>query len=130
MNEKPKSRGRMRISHLFSADELGIAIPEPHTKRAIRIFLDLASDDEHTAVIARATEMRNAVLLFQTVESVAESGYIYIYDRCGGNFYAVEFDGGKFDGFLTLSDYENLVAEYNLLDLVASPHLLPTYATA
>ena len=49
MKDKSKSRGRMRISYLFSADELGIAVPEPHTKRAIRIFLDLASDDEYSA---------------------------------------------------------------------------------
>ena len=44
---KDKSRGEMRIDLLFTSSEIGVSVPEPHSMRAIGIFLDVASGTDY-----------------------------------------------------------------------------------
>ena len=119
-----KSRGEVRITHLFNAQELGVLVPEPHPTRALRIFLDVASpSDEQPAIAPRVTRMPRAILLLQSVEGVAASGAIYLYVRDTGDFYMVEFNDGDNDN-LTIPEYEDLVREYGLVEYAACPDLI------
>lgn len=119
-----KSRGEVRITHLFNAQELGVLVPEPHPTRALRIFLDVASpSNEQQAIAPRVTRMPRAVLLLQSVEGVADSGAIYLYIRDTGDFYMVEFNDGDNDN-LTIREYEDLVQEYALVEYAACPDLI------
>src|ERR1700726_1043032 len=61
---KDKSRGELRIELLFTSSEIGVSVPEPHPMRAIRIFLDIASDTDYRAIAPRLTQMPKGVLLF------------------------------------------------------------------
>jgi hypothetical protein len=117
-----KSRGKVRLAHLFNAQELGILVPEPHPKRAIRIFLDVASPSDGLAIAPRITQMPKAILLFQSVDGIDASGAIYLYIRDTGDFYMVEFEGD--DDNLTIREYEELVKEYRLLEFAACPELV------
>ena len=118
-----KSRGEVRLSPLFNANELGILVPEPHPNRAIQIFLDVASPAGGTAIAPRVTQMPKAVLLLQSVEGVAACGAIYLYIRETGDFYMVDFDAGDNDN-LTTREYEDLVLEYGLIEYAACPELV------
>lgn len=124
-NGNDKSRGTVRIEHLFNADELGVSVPEPHPDRALRIFLDAASPAGHIAIAPRVTQMSKGVLLLQAVEGDPASGAIYIYNRDSGEFFMVTFDGGN-DDHLTIDEFELLVGEYGLLEYAARPDLINT----
>lgn len=116
----PRSRGEVRLTHLFNANELGILVPEPHPKRALQIFLDVASPSGGQATAPRVTQMPKAVLFLQSVEGVPASGAIYLYIRDIGAFYMVEFTGGDNDN-LTIREYEDLIQEYGLVEFAISP---------
>jgi len=118
-----KSRGRVRIEHLFNAEEIGVSVPEPHPDRALRIFLDAASPNGHIAIAPRVSQMSKGVLLLQAVEGEPASGAIYIYNRDSGEFLMVTFDGGDDDN-LTITEFELLVREYGLLEYAACPDLI------
>jgi hypothetical protein len=122
-NESSKSRGQLSIDRLFTADEIGISLPEPHPDRAIRIFLDLASPAECEAVAARSIHMPKGVLLLETPRDNPAGGAIYIYDREAGEFYIVSFDGDPAD-HLTVRQFEDLVGEYDLLRYASCPALM------
>lgn len=116
----PKSRGEVCLTHLFNANELGILIPEPHPKRALQIFLDVASPSGGQATAPRVIQMPEAVLFLQSVEGAPASGAIYLYIRDTGAFYMVEFSAGENDN-LTIREYEDLVQEYGLVEYAISP---------
>jgi hypothetical protein len=118
-----RSRGGVRVAHLFNANELGILVPEPHPNRAIQIFLDVASPADGRAIAPRVTQMPKAVLLLQSVEGVPACGAIYLYVRDTGDFYMIEFDAGDNDN-LTTREYEELVREYELIEYAACPDLI------
>lgn len=119
-----KSRGELQIWPLFNSREIGVSVPEPHTRRAIQIFMDRGSDEGYTAVAARISEMKNGVLLFQMIDGEPASGAIYIYDRITGDFYGVGFDDRHEDDDLTLGEFDTLAREYGLLEFAARPELL------
>ena len=121
-----KSRGALRIELLFTSTEIGVSVPEPHPMRAIRIFLDVASDTDYRAIAPRITQMPKGVLLFQMVADEPASGAIYILERESGNFYAVLFEGAREE--LTISDFESLAQEYSLLEYAAHPQLIQALA--
>ena len=52
-NPNNKSRGKITIERLFRAEEIGVSNPEQHPDRAIRIFLDVASDFGYKALMPR-----------------------------------------------------------------------------
>ena len=122
-----KSRGPLHIDLLFRSDEIGVSVPEPHTMRAIEIFLDVASDAGYRAIAPRLTQMPKGVLLFQMVANEPDSGAIYILDRESGNFYAVTFEEAR--GELTIREFEVLVREYGLLEYAVSPQLIQELAS-
>jgi hypothetical protein len=121
-DKKRKSRGRLRIEKLFSEKEIGILQPEPHTDRAVTIFLDDASDKNTTVVAPRLTFMPKGVLFLMAIEEEPAAGVICIYDRENGDFYSVIFDG-DYD-HISMTDYEKLVMEYGLLEYAAQPDLI------
>lgn len=124
MDDK-KSRGKVSLTRLFNAEEIGLLVPEPHPDRAVRIFLDVASPTGEQAIAPRVTQLPKAVLLLQSVEGDPASGAIYLYVRDTGEFYAVEFDAGDQD-HLTVPEYEHLVLEYGLIEYAARPELVLT----
>ncbi len=123
---KEKSRGKMRIDLLFTSSEIGVSVPEPHSMRAIGIFLDIASDTDYRAIAPRLTQMPKGVLLFQMVADEPASGAIYILIRDSGEFYAVTFEGASEN--LTIPEFESLVREYGLLEYAAHPQLIQALA--
>lgn len=104
-----------------------MSVPEPHTMRAIGIFLDVASGAGYRAIAPRLTQMPKGVLLFQMVANEPASGEIYILDRESGNFYAVTFENARED--LTIPEFEVLVREYGLLEYAVSPRLIQGLAS-
>ena len=123
---KDKSRGEMRIDLLFTSSEIGVSVPEPHSMRAIGIFLDVASGTDYHAIAPRLTQMPKGVLLFQMIADEPASGAIYILIRDSGEFYAVTFDGPSDN--LTVPEFESLVREYGLLEYAAHPQLIEALA--
>jgi hypothetical protein len=121
-----KSRGELQIGLLFTSSEIGVSVPEPHPIRAIRIFLDVASDTDYRAIAPRLTQMPKGVLLLQMVADEPASGAIYILIRDSGEFYAVTFDGPSDN--LTIPEFESLVREYDLLEYAAHPQLIEALA--
>jgi hypothetical protein len=114
-----KSRGVLRIDLLFRSDEIGVSIPEPHPMRAIQVFLDVASGEGYRAIAPRITQMPQGVLVLQSIANEPVSGEIYILDRDTGDFYAVTFDGAR--GEFTISEYDELVREYGLVEYLTQP---------
>lgn len=116
------SRGQARIERLFNAEDIGVAVPEPHPDRALRIFLEKSAPYGKTACAPRATHMRNGVLFLCSVVDTTPCGSIYIYSRNSGEFYLVGFAGDEDN--ITARDYEQLVQEYDLLEFAANVALI------
>jgi hypothetical protein len=123
---KDMTRGELRIERLFTSSEIGVSVPEPHPMRAIRIFLEIASDINYRAIAPRLTQMPKGVLLFQMVADEPASGAIYLLLRDTGEFYSVTFDGPSDN--LTIAEFESLVREYGLLEYAAQPQLIEALA--
>jgi len=65
------------------------------------------------------------VLLLQAVPDNPQSGAIYLYDREQQMFYFACFDQGR-DDSLSVSEFEQLVTEYDLVSWTANPARLTT----
>jgi hypothetical protein len=105
------SRGHLRFEPLFTTEELGL--PEhaniPHV---VKVFLAIGD-----GVAARWIEMPKCVLLLHTAGN-AQSGAIYLYDRECHMFYLGVFEHGRDDDELSTAEFEQLVAEYDLLGYI------------
>lgn len=123
MQTNAGSRGQVRIERMFNAEEIGVELPEPHPDRALRIFLDKAAPHDKSACAPRISQLPKGVLFLSGVDGELASGCIYIYSRDSGEFYLVGFAGGDEDN-LTLTEYEQLVHEYGLLEYAARAHLI------
>lgn len=110
------SRGTLSFHRLFSIEELGFRDPEPFVAPLIREFLKIGE-----AVAGRWIEMPHAILVFQMVADVEDSGAIYLYDRRRHVFYLLCFEGP--DDHLTLQEFEQILADYNLLQFAEQPQL-------
>lgn len=113
-----QSRGAIRFEPLFTAENIGLR-KEASVEHAIKAFLTVGE-----AVAARWIEMPRGVLLLQIVAGNPASGAIYVYDRERQIFYFVFFDEGR-DDSLSVRDFEELAAEYDLVSWTANPGLLP-----
>lgn len=60
----------------------------------------------------------------QTVPDQTASGAIYLYDRERQIFFFVDFVSGRNDA-LTATEFDQLVAEYDLVSWTANPAQLP-----
>lgn len=116
------SRGPARIERLFNAYDIGVAVPEPHPDRALRIFLDKSAPHGKTAYAPRATHMRSGVLFLCAVADTTPCGSIYLFSQNSGEFYFVGFAGDEDN--ITTRDYELLVEEYGLLEYAANVALI------
>jgi hypothetical protein len=112
-----QSRGAIRFDPLFTTADIGLR-PDANVEHVVKAFLNVGE-----AVASRWIEMPRGILLLESVPDEPASGAIYLYDREGHIFYFVSFVDGC-DDRLTVSEFDQLVAEYDLVSLAANPHLL------
>lgn len=112
-----ESRGPVRFSPLFTTDDIGLS-NNANIEHIIKVFL-IAGE----GIAARWIEMPEGVLLLQTVPGEPASGAIYLYDRQRRVFFFVDFARGRDDN-LTAPEFDQLVAEYDLVSWAAKPGFL------
>lgn len=117
----PQSRGPARFAPLFTTDELGLS-QNASVEHIIKVFLTTGE-----AMAARWVEMPKGILLLQVVPDEPASGAIYLYDRERKLFFFVDFVDGR-DDDLTTSEFDQLLAEYDLVSWEANPRFLPVQA--
>ena len=110
------SRGRLYFHKLFSLARLGMKDSGLFVDRIIREFLKIGE-----AVAGRWIQMPHGILIFQMVPGEADSGAIYLYDRDQQVFYLIGFDGPEDN--LTIEEFDQLMAEYSLLQFAEQPDL-------
>ena len=71
----------------------------------------------------RWIEFPASILLFISVQGDPESGALYVFDRRTSTWFWVDFDDLQYAGY-SLSDFDLLVREYDILSLVERPGLL------
>jgi hypothetical protein len=103
---------------LFTTDDIGLR-KDAGVEHVVKVFLAVGE-----AVAARWIEMPRGILLLQTVPEQPASGAIYLYDRESRIFFYVDFDRGRNDA-LTATEFDQLVAEYDLVSWTANPGELP-----
>ena len=114
-----QSRGAMSFTPLFTTDDIGLR-KDAGVEHVVKAFLTVGE-----AMAARWIEMPRGILLLQTVPDKDASGAIYLYDRERHVFFFVDFFNGRNDS-LTTAEFDQLVAEYDLVSWTANPELLPT----
>jgi hypothetical protein len=111
------TRGTLYFHKLFSLASLGLKDSGIFVDRIVREFLEIGE-----AVAARWIEMPQGVLLLQMVPGTPDTGAMYLYDRQEQVFYMLGLDGA--DDNLTVTEFDDLSAEYNLLRYIADPGLV------
>jgi hypothetical protein len=112
-----QSRGALSFQPLFTAEDIGLR-KEASVEHVMKVFVTLGE-----GLASRWIEMPKGILVLQTVPDDPASGAIYLYDRELQVFYFVLFDEGR-DDSLTAAEFDDLVAEYNLVSWTAHPALL------
>jgi hypothetical protein len=105
---------RIHAQSVGAVSDLGL---DPHVSAQKAIFTFLEKSE---AVASRWIQFPAGVLLFLTVPGNPRSGAIYVLDRRRALFYLLEFEG-EADGQLTAEDYERLVRQHRLFDLIRRP---------
>jgi len=113
-----KSRGAVSFTPLFTTDEIGLR-KDASVEHVVKVFLNVGE-----AIAARWIEMPRGILLLQAVPDETASGAIYLYDRERHIFFFVDFVDGR-DDTLTAAEFDQLVAEYDLVSWTANPSFLP-----
>lgn len=113
-----QSRGAVSFTPLFTTDDIGLR-KDATIEHVVRVFLNVGE-----AIAARWIEMPRGILLLQTVPDHPASGAIYLYDRERRIFFFVAFVEGR-DDALTAVEFDELVAEYDLVSWSANPGFLP-----
>ena len=112
-----QSRGAVSFQPLFAASDIGLR-KDASVEHVMKVFVTLGE-----GMASRWIEMPKGILVLQTVPDDPASGAIYLYDRELQVFYFVVFDEGR-DDSLTAAEFDDLVAEYNLVSWTAHPALL------
>lgn len=112
------SRGAVSFTPLFTTDDIGLR-KDASVEHVVKVFLTVGE-----AMAARWIEMPRGILLLQAVPDQLASGAIYLYDRERHIFFFVDFVNGRNDA-LTAAEFDQLVAEYDLVWWAANPALLP-----
>jgi hypothetical protein len=112
-----QSRGPLRFQPLFTSDDIGLR-NDASVEHVVKVFLNIGE-----AIAARWIEMPRGILLLQSVPDQPASGAVYLYDRERNIFFFVDFAEGR-DDTLTVDEFDQLVAEYNLVWWAANPELL------
>ena len=113
-----RSRGAVSFTPLFTTDDIGLR-KNASVEHVVKVFLTVGE-----AMAARWIEMPRGILLLQTVPDEPASGAIYLYDRDRHIFFFVHFVDGR-DDTLTATEFDQLVAEYDLVSWTANPASLP-----
>jgi hypothetical protein len=112
------SRGAVSFTPLFTTDDIGLR-RDASVEHVVKVFLTVGE-----ATPARWIEMPRGILLLQMVPDEPASGAIYLYDRDRQIFFFVNFAQGR-DDSLTAAEFDQLVAEYDLVSRTANPAFLP-----
>ena len=112
-----QSRGAIRFDPLFTTADIGLR-QDASVEHVVKAFLNVGE-----ALASRWIEMPRGILLLESVPDDPASGAIYLYDREGHIFYFVSFLGGR-DDALTVSEFDQLVVEYDLVWRAANAQLL------
>lgn len=112
-----QSRGAIRLEPLFTTADIGLR-PDASVEHVVKAFLSVGE-----ALASRWIEMPRGILLLQSVPDEPASGAIYLYDRERHIFYFVSFLDGQ-DDALTVTEFDQLVVEYDLVSRAANPSLL------
>jgi hypothetical protein len=113
-----QSRGALSFTPLFTTDDIGLR-KDASVEHVVKVFLTVGE-----AIATRWIEMPQGILLLQTVPDQAASGAIYLYDRERHIFFFVDFVIGRNDE-LTATEFDQLVAEYDLISCTANAVQLP-----
>lgn len=116
------SRGAIRFEPLFTTHDIGLR-NDARVEHVVKVFLHIGE-----AMAARWIEMPRGILLLQSVPERPASGAIYLYDRERHIFFFVSFVDGR-DDALTTAEFDELVAEYDLVSWTANPECLRTMMT-
>jgi hypothetical protein len=117
------SRGSVSFAPLFTIDDIGLR-QDASVEHVVKVFLTVGE-----AMAARWIEMPRGILLLQTVPGQPASGAIYLYDRERHLFFFVDFVEGRNDN-LTPAEFDQLVAEYDLVSWAANPAFVRTSMTS
>ena len=117
-----QSRGPARFHPLFTTDDIGLR-RDASVEHVVKVFLNIGE-----AVAARWIEMPRGILLLQSVPDQPASGAVYLYDRQRRIFFFVDFAEGR-DDALTAAEFDQLVAEYDLVWWTANPEVLRARVT-
>ena len=112
-----QSRGAMSFTPLFTTADIGLR-KDASVEHVVKVFLTVGE-----AMASRWIEMPRGILLLQTVPNQCASGAIYLYDRDRNIFFFVDFVSGRNDT-LTAAEFDQLVAEYDLVSWTANPEVL------
>lgn len=112
-----RSRGAIRFDPLFTTADIGLR-QDAGVEHVVKAFLNVGE-----GLASRWIEMPRGILLLQTVPDEPASGAIYLYDRERHLFYFVSFLDGQ-DDRLTVPEFDQLVAEYDLVFRAGNPQLL------
>ncbi len=112
------SRGAVSFTPLFTTADIGLR-KDANVEHVVKVFLTIGE-----AMATRWIEMPRGILLLQTVPDQPASGAIYLYDRQRQMFFFVDFVKGRNDA-LTAAEFDDLVAEYDLVSCTANPEFLP-----
>ena len=115
-----QSRGTVMFQPLFTTTEIGLR-QDASVEHVVKAFLNIGE-----AMASRWIEMPRGILLLQSVPDEPASGAIYLYDRERRIFYFVSFLEGR-DDALTAAEFDQLVAEYDLVSQTANPGLLSAH---
>src|SRR5579859_2487440 len=113
-----QSRGPARFHPLFTTDDVGLR-KDASVEHVVKVFLNVGE-----AIASRWIEMPRGILLLQSVPDQPASGAIYLYDRERHIFFFVDFVDGR-DDTMTAAEFDQLVAEYDLVSRTANPAFLP-----
>ena len=105
--------GRMDVRPILRLDagkELEVAVAE------------LLAATDHPE-IARWVQFPRGLMLFLLVPGDAGSGAVYVYDRCDGIWYWVDFQDQNYGGY-SLAELEVLLGRCYFLRLVENPRCL------
>jgi hypothetical protein len=111
------SRGAIRFDPLFTTADIGLR-QDASIDHVVKAFLNVGE-----ALASRWIEMPRGILLLQMVAEEPASGAIYLYDREHHIFYFVSFLDGE-DDALTVTEFDQLVTEYDLVSRAANPSFL------
>jgi hypothetical protein len=111
------SRGAIGFDPLFTTADIGLR-QDASVEHVVKAFLNVGE-----ALASRWIEMPRGILLLQSVPDEPASGAIYLYDREHHIFYFVSFADGQEDT-LTVTDFDELVLEYDLVSRTANPSWL------